>query len=241
LLWIYPNSVCHAFVKSLRTTGSKLPSLAPLSRLASARGAASALDFTFSFSGEGSVTGLIQGLVDNTNDQSYGFTATIISASIVPTFGWPVFANVDFGGINVSGGLVTSSAISFTDPISFSSLQLYTAATSSLFDFYNGQFGDNLVFSPVSPPPRQLLLAPCPSSVPLQLSAGAVAYAAAAAPPPEARSAACCRSLTSPEGGALLISQEKRIPGRSLHPTQRTASPYSANLRSVVNKRRPSL
>jgi hypothetical protein len=83
-------------------------------------GAASALDFTFSFSGDGSVTGLIQGLVDNTNDQSYGLTATITSASYVPIGGWPVFANIDLGGINVSGGLVTSSAISFTDPISFS-------------------------------------------------------------------------------------------------------------------------
>jgi len=125
-------------------------------------GAASALDFTFSFSGDGSVTGLIQGLVDNTNDQSYGLTATITSASYVPTWGWPVFANIDSGGINVSGGLVTSSAISFSDVISGSSLQLYTAATSSLSDFDFFLYGDNLVFSPVSPPPSTATPGPLP-------------------------------------------------------------------------------
>jgi hypothetical protein len=83
-------------------------------------GAASALTFNFSFSGGGSpqspttVTGIIEGLIDNTNDQTNGLTATILSATNTPPGGWPVFTNVTAGqGFDVSGGEVTGVNIRF--------------------------------------------------------------------------------------------------------------------------------
>ena len=79
-------------------------------------GAASALSFNFTFSGTGiptnpaTVTGIVDGLIDNTNDQKTGLTLTITSATNAPPGGWPVFAGANYSqgaGFDVSGGQVT--------------------------------------------------------------------------------------------------------------------------------------
>lgn len=78
-------------------------------------GAASALSFNFSFTGTGNptspatVTGIVDGLVDNLNDQKYGLLITITSATNTPSGGWTVFTNyyADGEGFDVSGGQVT--------------------------------------------------------------------------------------------------------------------------------------
>ena len=77
-------------------------------------GAASALSFNFSFTGTGNptspatVTGIVDGLVDNLNDQKYGLLITITSATNTPSGGWTVFTNYAGGeGFDVSGGQVT--------------------------------------------------------------------------------------------------------------------------------------
>jgi len=77
-------------------------------------GGAFALDFNFTFSGGGSptnpatVTGLISGLVDNTNNQKSGLTVTITSATNGPAGGVPSFTNyVAFDGLDVSNGIIT--------------------------------------------------------------------------------------------------------------------------------------
>jgi len=76
-------------------------------------GAASALSFNFSFTGTGdptspaTVTGIVDGLVDNLNDQKYGLLITITSATNTPSGGWTVFTNYAGGeGFDVSGGQV---------------------------------------------------------------------------------------------------------------------------------------
>ena len=85
-------------------------------------GAASALSFNFSFSGPGgplspaTVTGIVDGLVDNVADQTSGLTFTIISATNTPAAGWGTFTNFVSGlGIDVSGGQVTGSNVSFNN------------------------------------------------------------------------------------------------------------------------------
>jgi hypothetical protein len=79
-------------------------------------GAASALSFNFSFTGTGNptspatVTGIVDGLVDNLNDQKYGLLITITSATNTPSGGWTVFTDYGDGegeGFDVSGGQVT--------------------------------------------------------------------------------------------------------------------------------------
>ena len=76
-------------------------------------GAASALSFNFSFTGTGNptspatVTGVVDGLVDNLNDQKYGLLITITSATNTPSGGWTVFTDyADGEGFDVSGGQV---------------------------------------------------------------------------------------------------------------------------------------
>jgi len=80
-------------------------------------GIASALDFNFSFSGDGSpaspstVTGIITGLLDNTSNQTNGITITITSATNTPSGGWAVFNPSNYvtgAGVDVSGGLITN-------------------------------------------------------------------------------------------------------------------------------------
>ena len=85
-------------------------------------GAASALSFNFSFSGAGgpqnpaTVTGIVDGLVDNVADQTSGLTFTIISATNTPAAGWGTFTNfVSGSGIDVSGGQVTGSDVVFVN------------------------------------------------------------------------------------------------------------------------------
>ncbi len=83
-------------------------------------GAASALSFNFTFTGTGSpttpatVTGIVDGLVDNVAGQTSGLTFTIISATNTPAAGWGTFSNyVGGSGIDVSGGQVTGSDVYF--------------------------------------------------------------------------------------------------------------------------------
>jgi hypothetical protein len=79
-------------------------------------GAASALSFNFSYSGTGSpvtpatVTGIVEGLVDNLNNQTSGLTITITSSTNTPVGGWPVATDGAYlvgDGFDVSGGQVT--------------------------------------------------------------------------------------------------------------------------------------
>ena len=77
-------------------------------------GAASALSLNFSYTGTGNptspatVTGIVDGLADNLNDQKYGILITITSATNTPSDGWTVFTNYAEGeGFDVSGGQVT--------------------------------------------------------------------------------------------------------------------------------------
>jgi hypothetical protein len=77
-------------------------------------GAASALSLNFSYTGTGNptspatVTGIVDGLADNLNDQKYGILITITSATNTPSGGWTVFTNYAEGeGFDVSGGQVT--------------------------------------------------------------------------------------------------------------------------------------
>ncbi|MCX5954474.1 MAG: hypothetical protein NTZ40_13490 [Cyanobacteria bacterium] len=54
-------------------------------------------------------SGIVDGLVDNLNDQKYGLLITITSATNTPSGGWTVFTNyyADGEGFDVSGGQVT--------------------------------------------------------------------------------------------------------------------------------------
>jgi hypothetical protein len=83
-------------------------------------GAASALSFNFSWTGQGvptspaTVTGYIDGLLDNVSGQTTGLTVTITSATNSPAGDWPSFTDLDFNpfndpsviGFDVSGGQV---------------------------------------------------------------------------------------------------------------------------------------
>jgi hypothetical protein len=95
-------------------------------------GAASALSFNFSFTGTGTptspatVTGIVDGLVDNLNDQTSGLTLTIISATNTPVGGWPVFTDAEFNygdGFDVSGGQITGVSIGYSVSSIFLSLE----------------------------------------------------------------------------------------------------------------------
>ena len=85
-------------------------------------GGAFALDFNFTYSGNGfptnpsTVTGVISGLVDNINDQTSGITVTTTSATNTPAGGWPAFSTYISGeGFDVSAGAITGVDIQFTD------------------------------------------------------------------------------------------------------------------------------
>ncbi len=83
-------------------------------------GAASALSFNFTFTGTGdptspaTVTGIVDGLVDNVDNQTTGLTFTITSATNTPTLGWSTFSSYLGGtGIDVSGGQVTGADVAY--------------------------------------------------------------------------------------------------------------------------------
>ncbi|MCX5967068.1 MAG: hypothetical protein NTV57_05380 [Cyanobacteria bacterium] len=88
-------------------------------------GAASALSFNFTFSGTGTpnnpatVTGIVDGLIDNTNNQRTGLALTIASATNTPPGGWPVFTDANYvspgDGFDVSGGQVTGVNIFYVN------------------------------------------------------------------------------------------------------------------------------
>lgn len=131
-------------------------------------GKASALDFNFSFTGAGfptspaSVTGIIKGLLDNTNDQKSGLEITITSATNTPPSGWPVFTKYfDGAGFDVLGGSITGVNIIYADE-SFSSVVVLGDGIVSFpqvikltgdYDNYDSSVGNNsLVFTPIAPP-----------------------------------------------------------------------------------------
>ena len=112
-------------------------------------GAASALSFNFSFSGTGTptdpatVTGIVDGLIDNTSNQKTGLTLTITSATNAPPGGWPVFTGANYSagdGFDVSGGQVTGVNVFYVNGAS--SLRL---GNQSLFrtQLLNGSFDIN--------------------------------------------------------------------------------------------------
>ncbi len=124
-------------------------------------GGAFALDFNFTFSGGGSptnpatVTGLISGLVDNTNNQTSGLTVTIKSATNGPAGGFPLFTNYSFGeGIDVSNGIVTDSKIFFEADQIYLALYTRPGDTPLLSrndqSFVNIGLYESLVFTPVT-------------------------------------------------------------------------------------------
>jgi hypothetical protein len=127
-------------------------------------GAASALSFNFSFSGTGTpstpatVTGRVDGLVDNLNDQGSGLTVIISSATNTPVGGWPTFTNYQYGGgFDVSGGQVTGVNAQFINGSAvfylgnqgnFSTLLQDNQVTNA-----DGRSSSNsLVFTPVETP-----------------------------------------------------------------------------------------
>ena len=138
-------------------------------------GAASALSFNFTFTGVGvptptptaTVTGIVDGLVDNVDNQTTGLTFTITSATNTPIPGWSKFSNYVFGsGIDVFGGQVTGASVFFNNSfdgtqslflgnvgIFRSELSSYSATDS--VPYFNRDPdptpSNTLLFTPVSP------------------------------------------------------------------------------------------
>lgn len=145
-------------------------------------GAASALSFNFSFSGNGTpntpstVTGTVDGLVDNLNDQKAGLTVTVISTTNGPS---PItFTYADYlagDGFDVAGGQIGDVDILYTNPSAVILTLANHANPNSLTPDYTDtlSFGNSnsnasssvLVFTPVAP-------ASVPGPLPL-LGAGA--------------------------------------------------------------------
>ncbi len=95
-------------------------------------GAASALSFNFTFTGTGNptspatVTGTVDGLVDNLDDQKTGLTVTVTSATNSGSLP-DVFTDTDYAlgdGFDVSGGQVTGVNITYFSFKSFTILEL---------------------------------------------------------------------------------------------------------------------
>jgi hypothetical protein len=150
-------------------------------------GDASALGFTFTFTGIGSpidpgtVTGIVDGLVDNLNDQKTGLTWTITSSTNTPSGGWNAFTQYYGGdGFDVSGGQVIGVDIAYTNSISQNLfLGNQNNITTSLFNgsasiyVYNpvNSSTSTLQFTPISSP-----AAPAPSPLPLFGAAAAFGW-----------------------------------------------------------------
>ena len=144
-------------------------------------GAASALSFNFSFTGTGfpaspaTVTGTVEGLVDNLSNQISGVTVTVTGAtnsgSLPAVF---TDANSSIGdGFDVSGGQVTGVDISyynFLTDLTFSlannnqngSRNEYTDLSSFGNEEADGSPTNSLRFTPINPPS-----APVPGPLPL--------------------------------------------------------------------------
>jgi hypothetical protein len=150
-------------------------------------GAASALSFNFSYTGTGNptspatVTGIVDGLVDNLNDQKYGLLITITSATNTPSGGWAVFTNYAVGeGFDVSGAQVTGVDIYLAENFGIQELYLgnqgilnpilaYGAPPIFIEDSNNTT--NSLVFTPASSP-----TAPVPGPLPLFGAAAAFGW-----------------------------------------------------------------
>ena len=136
-------------------------------------GAASALSFNFSFTGTGvptspaTVTGIVDGLVDNVDNQTTGLTFTITSATNTPTIGWSTFSTYLLGsGIDVFGGIVTGVDVAFQNTIDggqvlglgnegnyFPVLTSFSASDSSIYHNFSpdNTSSNTLLFTPASP------------------------------------------------------------------------------------------
>ena len=138
-------------------------------------GSASALSFNFSFVGTGSpvspatVTGRVDGLVDNVSGQKTGLTLTIISATNNPAGGWPTFTDADIylgsgvTGFNVSSGQVTGVDIAYSTLAGFFALGnqgggFFPSLTSTSFENKDSDPNstNSLRFTPATPGPLPL-------------------------------------------------------------------------------------
>lgn len=135
-------------------------------------GAASALSFNFSFSGGGfptdpaTVTGSVDGLIDNLNNQTTGLTVTITSATNGPS--GTVFTDANYisgEGFDVASGQVTGVNIFYMFENLRLSLQNQGGILPPFYDDFAEDFineGDNsspansLVFTPSDPAPPAL-------------------------------------------------------------------------------------
>ncbi len=149
-------------------------------------GDASALGFTFTFTGigtpidPGTVTGIVDGLVDNLNDQKTGLTLTITSSTNTPSGGWNAFTQYIGGnGFDVSGGQVIGVDIAYTNSISQklflgnqnnTTTSLYESSSIYVYDPVNSSTS-TLQFTPISSP-----AAPAPSPLPLFGAAAAFGW-----------------------------------------------------------------
>lgn len=149
-------------------------------------GAASALSFNFTFTGNGSptspatVTGVVDGLVDNLNDQKTGLTVTVTSATnsgLLPD----VFTDADYllgDGFDVSGGQVTGVSIEYFTASwmihlgnqSFGNPN-YSSTNSPVYNSDSSSGPNNsLAFTPITPQ------APASAPGPLPLFGAAAAF-----------------------------------------------------------------
>jgi hypothetical protein len=149
-------------------------------------GAASVLSFNFSFAGTGNpispatVTGIVDGLVDNLNDQKYGLSITIASATNTLPGGWAVLNNFVLGErFDVSGGQVTGVNIYLVENNDFQESYLCNQDDKNLILMdnlsqifntdSNSAVANSLVFTPASFPTA-------PVSGPLPIFGAAAAF-----------------------------------------------------------------
>lgn len=149
-------------------------------------GAASVLSFNFSFAGTGNpispatVTGIVDGLVDNLNDQKYGLSITIASATNTLPGGWAVLNNFVLGErFDVSGGQVTGVNIYLIENNEFQKSYLGNQDDNNLILIdnlsqifntdLNSAMANCLVFTPASSPAA-------PVSGPLPIFGAAAAF-----------------------------------------------------------------
>ena len=142
-------------------------------------GAASALSFNFSFTGNNgapispaTVTGVVSGLVDNVSNQTSGLTLTISSATNTPFGGWSSFTDGDYlggDGFDVSGGVVTGVNIFYANGPQDFSLGNQNSFLPTLLSGggitnqeQDSTSSNSLVFTPVGGPPPASVPGPLP-------------------------------------------------------------------------------